>query len=280
MHRAGTSLTAAMLRALGVRLSGDLMPPTPDNPIGYFESLEIVGLHDAVLNALGGRTWRTNSSMVLFPDDWASSPQIAPLRERLKQVAATEIGASPQVWGFKDPRTAQLLPLWREIAQELQAEMRFVVVLRHPREVSESLRARDGMHPVRGEILWVEHYLDALLHTTPASRTFISYDAWFTDPVGTAQALARNLELPVPDEQGVRELLATLVSPSLRHHKTADDVPGYLPFTRDLYMAMLQGNEAMLQTMVPLLHLRRIFSANVVACAMDTRDQTDFSMRK
>lgn len=273
MHRAGTSITAAMLQALGVRLSADLMPATEDNRIGYFESVSIVNAHDAILQAIGGRTWRTSSSMIPFPENWISLPQIQPIREHLKRIVSNEIAASPQPWAFKDPRTAQLLPLWRQIAQELGVDLRFVIVLRHPREVSQSLKARDAMNRIRGELLWVEHYLDALLYTAPGTRAFISYDAWFDDAVGAARNIAEMLCLPAPDEGRVNALKSSLVSSELRHHKEQSNGPGSLPFTSDLYSAMLRRDESMMQTLVPLLQLRRIFAAHVVACALEINVQ-------
>lgn len=269
MHRAGTSLTAAMLQALGVRLSENLMPASGDNAMGYFEDADIVRIHDALLESLGGRTWRTSSSMALFPENWPALPRVAPLREQLKTLVRAQLAASPAAWGFKDPRTAQLLPLWVEIARELQTEIRYVIVLRHPREVSESLHKRDAMNPVRGELLWIEHYLDALMYTKPESRAFIRYDVWFDDPLGAAGKLAGKLLLPPPDDERVRSLVASLVSAELRHHRCDEREPGYLPFTRDLYAAMLAENESVLMTLVPLLHLRRVFSSNVVTCALE-----------
>lgn len=269
MHRAGTSLSAAMLQALGVRLSENLMPATPDNPIGYFEDADIVKTHEAILYALGQRTWRTSSSMIPLPDNWTTLAPVQPQRERLRAIAKRELGASATAWGFKDPRTAQMLPLWNDIARELQTEIRSVIVLRHPREVSESLRVRDGINPVLGEILWVEHYLDALLYTHPQSRTYIRYDAWFDGPVAVGNAIARKLQLPVPDDGRVRELAAKFVSPGLRHHRMSDDEPGYLPYTREFYKAMLAGDEATLQILVQQLDLRRVFSVQVIACAME-----------
>lgn len=218
--------------------------------------------------------------MALFPGRWTSFPQIGPLREQLKRIVQENLAKSPVAWAFKDPRTAQLLPLWHEIAKGLQSELRYVVVLRDPREVSESLRVRDAMNPVRGELLWTEHYLDALLYTTAASRAFIAYDAWFEDAQETAKKLAGKLGLSAPNDDRVRELVSSLVSTEWRHHRRNDDEPAYLPLTREFYRAMLAEDEGTLQTLIPLLHLRRAFSAKVVECAMEvngtvTREQSE-----
>lgn len=279
MHRAGTSLTAAMLQSVGVRLSENLMPATEDNPIGYFEDADIVRIHDALLEALGGRTWRTNSTMAPFPENWTALPQLQPLKNQLKALASRELAQSSLGWGFKDPRTAQLLPLWNEIARELNTEIRCVIVLRHPREVSGSLHARDSMNPVRGELLWVEHYLDALLYSTPANRAYVPYDAWFGNAVQTAARIAGRLGLPAPDEKRITRLASSFVAPQLRHHKVTGE-PCYLPFTGDFYAAMVREDEAMLQTLVSLLQLTRMFSASAVACALEINANVAGEMRE
>lgn len=268
MHRAGTSLTTAMLQALGVRLSDNLMPATEANAMGYFEAIDIVDTHDAILKALG-RTWASSSTIAPYPADWTALPNIGGLRSRLKDIARTEIAKSSEPWGFKDPRTAQLLPLWLPIARELEAEIRYVIVLRHPREVADSLRKRDGMDPTFGELLWVEHYLDSLIYTTGSKRTFVSYDEWFDGTAGVAQRLAQALGLPPPDRDRVETLKGELVSPDLRHHRKSENEACALPFTAELYSAMLARDESTLQTLTALLQKNRGFTSQVVRCALE-----------
>lgn len=268
MHRAGTSLTTAMLQALGVRLSDNLMPATEANAMGYFEAVDIVETHDAILAALG-RTWASSSTIAPYRADWPMFPQIHDLRERLKNIICREIFKSREPWGFKDPRTAQLLPLWQLIARELQAEIRYVIVLRHPREVTESLRKRDAMDPLFGELLWVEHYLDALIGTSGCKRAFVAYDEWFDDTAGVGERLADALQLPAPDREKVEMLKSALVSPSLRHHRKSKNEPCALPFTSELYSAMSCRDESTLQTLMALLHSRKGFTSQVVGLTLD-----------
>ena len=57
MHRSGTSLLARMLNLMGVSLGPEqfLMQPTIDNPKGYWEHDEIVGLNNEILRRLRPR---------------------------------------------------------------------------------------------------------------------------------------------------------------------------------------------------------------------------------
>ena len=49
MHRGGTSTIARALRALGVPLGDQLLPPTDANPRGYWEDVEVVAINEELL---------------------------------------------------------------------------------------------------------------------------------------------------------------------------------------------------------------------------------------
>ena len=116
MHRAGTSVTMNVLNALGVPLSDDLMPPTNFNAKGYFESLEISKVHDEILK-LFGMLWSSSTITHPLPANWWRLPQVAPFKAQLTQIVSREFDKAGSLWGFKDPRTARLLPLWLEIIE-------------------------------------------------------------------------------------------------------------------------------------------------------------------
>ena len=55
MHRSGTSALTRVLNLLGVALGDDLMPPGPDNPLGFWEHQGIVSVHEALFAELDRR---------------------------------------------------------------------------------------------------------------------------------------------------------------------------------------------------------------------------------
>jgi len=129
-HRAGTSAVAGLLSLSGLEL-GDVIPPTPDNPKGYFESASILGANRRLL-ALMGRDWTCPPSVVARDLDLA-----------FLEDAIAELEVSDQLWGFKDPRTLFLLPAWAKVIPRF----RFVGVYRETSEVAASLTRRDGFTP-------------------------------------------------------------------------------------------------------------------------------------
>jgi len=109
MHRAGTSLVASMLQAMGVHIGDDLLGPAESNPRGHFEDLDFVRLNDRILAACGHH--------------WADPPQPhgvllagrvmqAEIARLVARKQGNHAGLPPRLWGWKDPRTAITAPLY------------------------------------------------------------------------------------------------------------------------------------------------------------------------
>lgn len=155
MHRSGTSLTASLLRALGVDMGSRLMAADAHNRKGYFEDWDFVDLQRAMFHAAyppGAAGW--------IEAGWAQDAALDPARlERFRGEAERLVAsrsASP-LWGFKDPRTTLLLPFWRT----LLPDARYVLVYRQPWDVADSLyRAQHAVfaaHPEFAPRIWL-HY--------------------------------------------------------------------------------------------------------------------------
>jgi hypothetical protein len=224
MHRCGTSFMAGALQCLGISL-GDpdrLMPPGPDNPVGYFEIESVMEFDETLLGHLGG-AW--DQPPVLEPG-WAQQPGLEPFRARASEIINEVFGAPASrrsLIAFKDPRISLLLPFWRTVIPIATT----IVLVRDPREVAASLAARK--YPVDGPqaaSLWLR-YLFAAAANDP-DHLLVRYADLFDDLSGTLAAVARHLELPPPDARAEAAARSQL-EPSLRHHvaieSTWDDNP-------------------------------------------------------
>jgi hypothetical protein len=186
MHRTGTSLVAGMLGILGMELGPDedMMPATQDNPKGYWEQSSITNLNDALLEAFGG-TWDAPPQL---PAGWETSPHLEPMRSTAK-AALHERFAEAKVWGWKDPRNSLTLPFW----QRLVPGLRYVICVRNPIDVAESLRAREGEDPPIEHHLgnWLRYTASALEHTSGRPRLVLLFEDLLRDPDRTLRALAK-----------------------------------------------------------------------------------------
>ncbi len=130
-HRCGTSLVSGLLWQAGLHL-GTLLSAGPDNPRGFFESVDVLEAHEAILRAQ--------------ERDWTCPPHrldlntvaLGPLTEVIEELAR-----QGHPWGVKDPRLLFLLPAWAQIIPA----MRIIGVLRHPSAAAASLEKRNGFSP-------------------------------------------------------------------------------------------------------------------------------------
>src|SRR5437764_9140277 len=100
MHRSGTSAVTRAISAFGVPLGhpADAMPPGPDNPEGFAESIALAECNERLLDLAGGR-W--DAPPELAPG-WQSQPPISYERARAEQIFHDVYITTHWVW--KDPR--------------------------------------------------------------------------------------------------------------------------------------------------------------------------------
>jgi hypothetical protein len=217
MHRSGTSMLARLLAAQGLPLGASLLDrPARDNRHGYWEQSEIVAVQEALLDGCD-RTWHGPNGLQPLPEGWLQAPATVAAKARLTAIVAREIARAGGLWGFKDPRSLRLLPLWREIIAELALDPVFILAARAPGAVAASLMRRNRMSRRFAEALWAAHTIDALAGAGAELAAVIDYDGWFTAPDAIAAHLRARLALPPrePPPGGI----ARLIDPRLRHHE-------------------------------------------------------------
>jgi hypothetical protein len=218
MHRSGTSLLASLLARVGCAIGSRLNPGLADNPKGYWEHLDIVRTHDAVLQSLQSR-W----------DDPRSLPELLPwghqgfdIEAQLAAIVDRDF-ASEACWAVKDPRLCRLLPLWEAILQNHTVSARVLGIVRSPGAVAASLKMRDGMAEEHAWLLWLRHVLESEYHSRSYSRTWILFEDFLARP---AHVLSEAIE-----ELGLRErlemddlerVIATTLEPDLVHQNDSN----------------------------------------------------------
>ena len=209
MHRSGTSITARLLNFLGLDLgpSTRLMGPSPSNPTGHFEHLGFLEINEALLRRFGG-SW---DHPPVLPPGWQQDSVVQTLARQATNLAEVT-SAGGRSWGWKEPRTTVLLPFWRTIIHGL----RYVVCIRNPLEVANSLVQRDGMDLAAACALWRRYMHAALEHTAGQPRTLIFYQDYFRDPLREVNRLAGFCGL---DKLEHPHRLAGILAEELRHQR-------------------------------------------------------------
>jgi hypothetical protein len=239
MHRSGTSLLTNLLNVLGVDLGADLLAGDGANEMGYWENEPIYRAQDALLNHIA-KDWGVYGFAYPFTIDWEKLPEWRTYQEQLVSIVRAEMAGAKGIWGFKDPRTCRLLPMWQQIFAELDLEPLYVLAIRDPAAVAESLLKRNGMDPLHSELVWLLHNLEALRDAGEKIRIVVDYDRWFTAPREQAQAVAKALDLPWPaDDTNIVSALGQTIRPNLRHAKPRRACS--LPFVAKTYQALQQA---------------------------------------
>ncbi len=213
MHRSGTSAITRGLQALGVALGENLLPSQPDNPKGFWEDADINTLNIELQAALG-LYWHSFGGM---GRELVDRSQWEPFVDRAVNLLQEKI-AGTAIYGIKDPRICRLLPFWQSIFQTIDVDACYVIVLRHPLSVAQSLKRRDGFEIEKCCYLWLEHMTLALLETQGKRRVVVDYDAMLAEPQAQLLRIQAALELPGDDAivpaQGYAE---EFLEPGLRH---------------------------------------------------------------
>jgi hypothetical protein len=214
VHRSGTSALAGVLSMLGADPGPSLLPAREDNPKGFWEHAEIVAVHEKLLDHLGS-AWDDELPLA---DGWWRQAGVSSYRDALRGIVQRDFSRSA-LWILKDPRICRLLPLWLDILRDVGARPHFVICLREPGEVAQSLERRDGIPNAKAQLLWLEHLLEAERWSRNYPRVAIAYDQLLADWRAAAQHIVQVLSLPIRiDDPKVNAQIEGFLEPSLRHH--------------------------------------------------------------
>ena len=214
MHRSGTSAASGVLAKLGVQAPKSLMPPTPANPRGYWESVALMGFHDRILES-AGTDW---SDWGKFNESWIDSSEGEDFQRDLSTLLDEEYGNS-RLFLVKDPRMCRLLPFWIRALRNLDIAPKAVITVRHPDEVLSSLAARDHFGKNQSRLIWLRNMLDVEFSSRGIPRVFIRYSDLLRDWRSPIHKIASQLDIKWPRWSGsVEAEIEAYLSPELRHH--------------------------------------------------------------
>lgn len=221
MHRSGTSALTSALAELGFELGEHLLPPAPDNPLGFFENTKIVAAQDELLESLGVPWYDPRP----LPGDWLARPAARIAADRIRSELLA-MGARSSLLAVKDPRSCRLLPLWIDVAKSLGFPLSPIIMTRHPAEVGRSLAAREGLGADLGALLWLEYQLAAVSHSCASEAALIDYRDLLAQPERCIARVLSSLGIDV-EVNGLGS-----IDPQMRHHQSSIDAAEATPIGR------------------------------------------------
>lgn len=207
MHRSGTSMVANLLRRCGLTLGRDdeLMGASESNQLGHFEHTGFLEINEALLRHLGG-SWDDPPDL---KPGWEQAPALDTLLRNARLLV--DSFAEDSIWGWKEPRTTILVPFWRRLVPNL----RFVICVRNPSEVAQSVSKRDGLSHAVGAHLWSLYTRAAIRDTRDQERIFTFYEDYFHDSASELKRIAAFCQLECPESFAIER---EVFSRDLRHH--------------------------------------------------------------
>lgn len=214
MHRSGTSAVARALQVLGVDLGQDLLPPVKgDNDKGYWEDTAVVQLNEDLLASLG-LSWRSLQSASVAE---LTGDRVGDFRNRAIALLS-EKTAQVETFGMKDPRIVRLLPFWKSVFSAIDSNIGYVITVRNPLSVADSLAKREEFPAEKSHYLWLKHVVASVLDTQGSRRVFVNFDRLIERPAKEIERIAGALgAVHRPDASALQEYEASFLERGLRH---------------------------------------------------------------
>ncbi len=230
--RTGSSMLTRILIALGMSGSSNHVSAVEHNPEGVFEDNDIVNIHKNILSTIGVHAYG------VVPDDFLCIDGVAQFIPKIKKIIKEKTINPEYIWGFKDPRSASLLPLWSRVFNPLKIAPKYVVTLRNPAAVVTSMHRQFNDDVGIAELVWLVRTCDALYYSG-GNCFIVHYEDWFTDK---ANKLALNLSLFIGleyDENKIQSLLDGIVKKSL-NRSSYENYEILNPYVEKLYTVLKQ----------------------------------------
>lgn len=204
--RSGTSVAAQLLSELGVSIEKSLDAAGEQNPTGFAEDAFIVKTNRRLIEIFSSGPQVPPTQ--IFSED-LTRPIIQELCSYIKQHAYAN-----SLWGFKDPRTAFYLPVYRRVFNRIRVIPKYILCVRSPGETVTSFSSNTDSDVEFAQLAWLSKNL-AILRESGLNCFILHYEKLLEDPIGQARRLADFVhdggERPALDEAAILQA----VRPSL-----------------------------------------------------------------
>lgn len=228
MHRSGTSMLTRILSLLGAKPPRNLLPPSSENPGGYWESESVIKLNNELL-AITGNSWKTYAPI---RESWFGELYSSRFHHLATDILHQEFGESGLIV-LKCPRICRLVPFWEAVLRDSGYDIATVMIIRDPEDVFQSLAARSARpelrpaaitQPQHSALLWLRYVLDAEYYSRKLKRTTIGYTDIIRDWNKITERLLESTgwELPFISDE-TQNQIDGLFAPEMRRQRSQDE---------------------------------------------------------
>ncbi|MCP3739196.1 sulfotransferase family protein [Rossellomorea sp. BNER] len=210
--RTGTSLMAKTINIMGVNLGDNLIEADQTNPKGFWEDAEIVKIHRQLLSRIGRFNY--------YASKWENDPVVIERKNELINYIDDQFNNS-NIWGWKDPKTSQLLDLWKGILKKRNTEVYYIIMIRNPNDVLNSFDRAYGTQKELSLKLWYLRTILSLLKTSGEKRIVVDYNDFIENSLYYFDRIMNQFNISNKESKvSLHSKLRDFISPNLRHSKT------------------------------------------------------------
>lgn len=239
MHRSGTSALSRVLNLCGAFLPANLKPPKLDvNSKGFWEPEAVLDLNVRALRQLGGDWTQVEFSLP------SAGEFVEEFESDARALLESEYGDQQTIL-IKDPRICVLAPLWHQALIAAGYRPVYVVPVRNPIEVAQSLHARGDMTVTEGLSLWLAYMKRvAEFADSHPEVMHVRFTELLDDWRGVIRRIADRLDAPL-DASAQAADVDRFLEPGLRRQTSSEEALEALPAEpaiveiRSLYRACL-----------------------------------------
>ena len=251
--RSGTSAIATAYSAMGVHFGDekDFQPADEFNLGGYWEVRDMQSLNAKILASFGTSYYQVDR----IPDDWQSFPGVNAIVSEIRSLLRGKF-SSQKHWGWKEPATSVLLPLYKEAlsAEGIQHPI-YAIAVRHPLSVaasqtkrqspySQDVSAEDSLHVEERTVgLWMNYTLASLKEAIGSARQIINYERFLQTPKTYLEWSAQHMADPRPSSGQISDGAAT-IKPEWSHSNYGhEDLKPYSEIVTNTYDVCLRADK-------------------------------------
>jgi hypothetical protein len=237
--RSGTSAMATAYSLLDVYFGQekDFQPADDFNKGGYWELRDMQALNARILSVFGTNFYQIDR----LPEDWRSVPGSTAVINEIRSLLKNYF-SNHKHWGWKEPATSILLPLYKEAMQaEGVTSAIYPIAVRHPLSVAASQNKRqslwgyqdakeaEGAPAVEERTvgLWTQYTLSALRESKGSPRQVISYEGFLHEPKRYLQWTAEQMRDPKPTAAQMDAAVASVRPEWSNSRYSVDDLKPY-----------------------------------------------------
>lgn len=251
--RGGTSCLSTALVAMGLYMGEPdaFQAANEFNKGGFWELEDMQAINAKGLVAFGMTYLGTDR----MSEDWRERPGSEIFVSELRAILHRHF-EDKQVWGWKEPATTSLFPLYKAVLTEEGLTARYPIMVRHPLSVAASrkrqfeIKNTDATGRVQGLLppdeqralgMWVDYMLTNLREAKGSPRYVISYEDLLENPAQQLKGLAEGLLPWKPSTEQMQAGVDT-INPEWSHSRfSLDDLKGWPTIVERTYDVCLRA---------------------------------------